>query len=171
MIASAALVTLLGLSVWFDVRYRRIPNVLTVAGLSAALVLRGSLGVSPLLEGVGGAGVGLALGLLPYALGMLGGGDVKLLMAVGGFMGPGRLMGAFLVIALVGGVLALVEALRRRAARDVMSRSFAVVKCLVLFGRFGYRPTLESEGAMTVPYGLAIAVGSLGWWFAVGGAL
>jgi hypothetical protein len=68
-------------------------------------------------------------------------------------------------------VLALLEALRRRAGRDVMSRSFAVVKNLALFGRAGYRPTLESENAMTVPYGIAIAVGSLGWWVASGGAL
>lgn len=169
MIASAALTTLLCLSVWFDVRSRRIPNALTVAGLVAALVLRGSLGLSPLVEGVAGAGLGLALALVPFALGMLGGGDVKLLAAVGAFMGPGRLIGAFLAIALVGGALALWEALRRRAACEMMSRSFAVVKNLALFGRFGYRPTLESENAMTVPYGVAIAVGSLGWWFAVGG--
>ena len=169
MIASVALTMLLGLSVWFDVRSRRIPNALTVAGLVVALLLRGSLGVSALVEGVAGAGVGLALALLPFALGMLGGGDVKLLAAVGGFMGPEHLIGAFLVIAVVGGVLALLEALRRRAACEVMSRSFTVVKYLALFGRFGYRPTLESENAMTVPYGVAIAVGSLGWWFAVGG--
>ena len=171
MIASAALVTLLGLSVWFDVRSRRIPNVLTVAGLVAALVLRGSLGVGPFVDGVAGAGVGLAFAVLPFALGMLGGGDVKLLVAVGAFMGPGRFIGAFVAIALVGGALALLEAVRRRAAWQVMSRSFAVVKSLALFGRFGYRPTLESEGAMTVPYGVAIAVGSLAWWIAVGGTL
>ncbi|HJS42610.1 MAG TPA: prepilin peptidase [Gemmatimonadales bacterium] len=171
MIASAALTTLLGLSVWFDVRYRRIPNLLTVAGLGAAIVLRALLGFSAVVEGVEGAVVGLALALVPFALGMLGGGDVKLLAAVGGFMGPSRLIGAFLAIALVGGVLALLEALRRRAAREVMSRSFAVVKNLALLGRAGYRPTLESEGAMTVPYGVAIAVGSLGWWFVTGGAL
>jgi prepilin peptidase CpaA len=170
MIVSAALTTLLSLSVWFDVRSRRIPNLLTAAGLGAALVLRGFFGVS-VLEGVEGAAVGLGLALVPFALGMLGGGDVKLLAAVGGFMGPSRLIGAFLAIALVGGVMALVEALRRRAGREMMSRSFAVVKNLALFGRFGYRPMIESEGAMTVPYGVAIAVGALGWWFATGGAL
>jgi prepilin peptidase CpaA len=170
MIASAALTTLLGLSVWFDMRFRRIPNALTVAGLGVALVLRAWLGGSALVEGVEGAGVGLALALVPFALGMLGGGDVKLLAAVGGFMGPRLFVGAFLAIALVGGVLGLLEALRHSAAGEVMSRSFAVVKNLALFGRAGYRPTLESEGAMTVPYGVAIAVGSLAWWFAMGGA-
>lgn len=169
MIATAALTTLLGLSVWFDLRSRRIPNALTVAGLGVALLLRGSWGGGALVEGVEGAGLALALGLVPFAVGMLGGGDVKLLAAVGGFMGPGHLIGAFLVIALVGGALALLEALRRRALRAVVSRSYGVVKQLVLFGRSGYRPTLESEGAMTVPYGLAIAVGSLTWWFVAGG--
>ena len=86
-------------------------------------------------------------------------------------MGPVRLIGAFLMIALVGGALALLEGLRRRALGEVVSRSFAMVKYLAWFGRFGYRPTLESQGAMTVPYGLAIGVGSLVWWFAAGGSL
>ena len=171
VIASAALTTLLGLGVWFDLRCRRIPNWLTVAGLGAALVLRGALGVSALVEGVEGAGLALLLSLPPFTLGMLGGGDVKLLVAVGGFMGPVRLIGAFLMIALVGGALALLEGLRRRALGEVVSRSFAMVKYLAWFGRFGYRPTLESQGAMTVPYGLAIGVGSLVWWFAAGGSL
>ena len=171
VIASAALTTLLGLGVWFDLRCRRIPNVLTVAGLGAALVLRGMLGVGALVDGVEGAGLALLLSLPPFTLRMLGGGDVKLLVAVGGFMGPVRLIGAFLMIALVGGVLALLEALRRRALGEVVSRSFAMVKYLAWFGRFGYRPTLESQGAMTVPYGLAIGVGSLVWWFAAGGSL
>ena len=150
VIASAALATLLSLGVWFDLRCRRIPNVLTVAGLAVALLLRGVLGVSALEDGVEGAGFALLLSLPPFTLGMLGGGDVKLLAAVGGFMGPVRLIGAFLMIALVGG---------------------ALVKYLAWFGRFGYRPTLESQGAMTVPYGLAIGVGSLVWWFAAGGSL
>lgn len=169
MIASAALTVLLCLSVWFDLRSRRIPNVLTVAGLGVALLLRATWGVGALVDGVAGASLALVLALLPFAVGMLGGGDVKLLAAVGGFMGPGQLIGAFLAIALVGGVLALLEALRRRALGAVVSRSFGVVKYLALFGRSGYRPTLESEGVMTVPYGLAIAVGSLTWWFAAGG--
>ena len=171
VIASAALTALLGLGVWFDLRCRRIPNVLTAAGLGAALVLRGVLGVGALVDGVEGAGLALLLSLPPFTLRMLGGGDVKLLVAVGGFMGPVRLIGAFLMIALVGGVLALLEALRRRALGEVVSRSFAMVKYLAWFGRFGYRPTLESQGAMTVPYGLAIGVGSLVWWFAAGGSL
>jgi len=171
VIASAALATLLSLGVWFDLRCRRIPNVLTVAGLAVALLLRGVLGVSALVDGVEGAGLALLLSLPPFTLGMLGGGDVKLLAAVGGFMGPVRLIGAFLMIALVGGALALLEALRRRRVGDVVSRSFALVQYLAFFGRFGYRPTLESQGAMTVPYGLAIGVGSLAWWFAAGGRL
>jgi prepilin peptidase CpaA len=170
VIASAALVTLLGVGVWFDLRYRRIPNLLTVAGLGVALLLRGLLGVSALGDGVEGAGLALLLSVPPFALGMLGGGDVKLLAAVGAFMGPARLIGAFLMIALVGGALALLQALRRRAVGEVVSRSFAMAKYLAFFGRFGYRPTLKSEGAITVPYGLAIGAGALAWWFAAGRA-
>src|SRR2546426_12726646 len=78
VIASAALATLLSLGVWFDLRCRRIPNVLTVAGLGVALLLRGVLGVRALVDGVEGGGFALLLSLPPFTLGMLGGGDVKL---------------------------------------------------------------------------------------------
>ena len=137
--------------------------------VGVVLLLRGALGAQTLVDGVEGAGLALLVSLPPFTLGMLGGGDVKLLAAVGGFMGPVRLIGALLTIALVGGALALLEAVRRRMVRDVVSRSFAMVTYLALFGRFGYRRTLEAQGAMTVPYGLAIGVGALAWWFAAGG--
>src|SRR5437870_12061974 len=147
VIASAALTTLVGLGVWVDLRCRRIPNVLTVAGLGAALVLRGVLGVGALVDGVEGAGLALLLSLPPFTLGMLGAGDVKLLVAVAGFMGPVRVIGAFLMIALVGAALALLETLRRRALGQAVSRSVALVQYPAWLGRCGYRPTLASPGA------------------------
>lgn len=171
MIASAALAALLGTAVWFDLRFRRIPNALTVAGLVVALLLRSVSGGGSLADGFAGAGLAVVLALLPFAFGLLGGGDVKLLGAVGGFMGAKHLFGALLAIAIVGGVLALVEALRRRAVLGVVSRSVAAVKHLMLFGRFGVGLTLESPEAITIPYGVAIAVGSLAWWFTGAGSL
>jgi prepilin peptidase CpaA len=165
LFASVALAALLGAAVWFDIRLRRIPNALTVAGLGVALLLRSVNGVDSLADGFAGAGFAVVLALIPFAFGLLGGGDVKLLGAVGGFMGAEHLFGALLAIALAGGVLALLEALRRRAVLVVVSRSFAAVKHLMLFGRFGMGLTLESPEAITVPYGVAIAVGSLAWWF------
>jgi prepilin peptidase CpaA len=159
-VSTVAFLALLGPACWFDVRERRIPNAVTVAGAIAALLLRVSLGWGPLLEGLLGAGLAL-----------LGGGDVKLLGAVGAFVGADRLFGGLLLIAVVGGVLALVEAVRQRALRRTLASTVALGKQWMLFGRAGVAPTLESPGIMAIPYGVAIAVGSLVWWFMGGTTL
>ncbi len=65
--------------------------------------------------------------------------------------------------------MAGVEAVRRRALTRTLASSFSLGKQWVLFGRAGVAPTLESPGVMSVPYGVAIAIGSLVWWF-LGGA-
>jgi len=165
--ATLALLAVIGPACWFDIRERRIPNVVTLAGLAAGLMLRLSTGVGPMLDGLVAAGLALLVGLMPFVLGILGGGDVKLLAAVAAFMGTNRLFGALLVIAAVGGVLGLMEAVRRRALIRTLGSTLTIGKQLALFGRAA--PTLESPGAMSIPYGVAIAVGSLTWWF-LGGA-
>ena len=108
-------------ALWHDVRSRRIPNWLIVAGTMAAFLLHalmppgsglfsapvGSLG---LLFSISGFAVGLLLLLPFYALRTLGAGDVKLMAVVGAFIGPFGVMGATLLTMLAGGVLALVVA-------------------------------------------------------------
>ena len=168
--ATLALLAVIGPACWFDIRERRIPNVVTLAGLAAGLMLRLSTGVGPMLDGLVAAGLALLVGLMPFVLGILGGGDVKLLAAVGAFMGTDRLFGALLVIAAVGGVLALFEAARRKALIRTLVSTVSIGKQWALFGRAA-APTLESPGAMSLPYGVAIAVGSLMWWFLVGATL
>jgi Flp pilus assembly protein protease CpaA len=149
--ATLALVALLVLASWFDLRERRIPNALTLVGVTAALVLRSGWGWGSVLEGAAGAGLSVAVGLVPFALGFLGGGDLKLLGAVGAFMGTDRLLGALLLVAVVGGVLAVFEALRRRALRHALTNTVGFAKQLMLFGRAGVTPTLESPGSCRCP--------------------
>ena len=101
------LATLLGCAAVWDVRTRRIPNGLTLAGLAAGFLWHVFRGGGPgfLLscEGVGVA----ALALLPYAVRGLGAGDVKLLGAVGALAGPAFTLWTLLGAALAGGPLAL----------------------------------------------------------------
>jgi prepilin peptidase CpaA len=171
ILMTVAFVALLVLSSWFDLRERRIPNAVTVGGIGVGLSCRLAWGVGSVLQGAEGAGFAVLVALAPFALGFLGGGDVKLLGAVGAFVGVDQLFGALLLVALVGGVLAMLEAVRRQAFLRVLTnvRSFATQ--WVLFGRAGLTPTIESPEAMTVPYGVAIAVGSLLWWLFGGSSL
>src|SRR3990170_4623177 len=76
-------------AVAFDVRTRRIPNWLTFGAAAAAF---GYAGLHSGLTGVGigvlGWLVGAALFFPFFALGGMGAGDVKLLAALGAWLGP-----------------------------------------------------------------------------------
>jgi prepilin peptidase CpaA len=97
-----------------DLRTRRVPNTLTgsVALLGIGTAALG-LGRISLLASVAGCLVGLALMLPGHLLGATGGGDVKLLAAVGTMLGPGATLRAFLATAIAGGLIAIVVAVRR----------------------------------------------------------
>lgn len=164
-LSTMALLALLGPACWFDVRERRIPNVVTVAGAIGALLLRLSVGLGVFLDGMLGAGLALLVVLTPFVLGWLGGGDVKLLGAVGAFMGVDRLFGALVVIAAVGGLLAVVEATRRRALVRTLIGTLGVARQWAVFGRADVASGVGLSGTLSVPYGVAIAIGSLAWWF------
>lgn len=151
-----------------DLHSRRIPNALTVTGVAAALVLRAPLGWEALGDGLFGIGLALLLTVPFFLVKALGGGDVKLMAAVGAFMGPVELLGACLLISLLGGVVALVEAIRRGALRTVLINvAYMVIRVFSPLRR-QLTPTLTSPSAMTIPYGVPIAVGALVWWFTGG---
>jgi len=149
-----------------DLRTRRIPNWLTFGGLGAALLLKGLAGTSPLLDGLGGAGLGFLTGLLLFALRALGGGDGKLLITTGAFFGLKPFVGALLAIGILGGLLGIIEAIRRGVILPSLYNAGAMIKRGVTLGRAGGEArTLESPGAVKVPYGVAIAAGAILWWF------
>src|SRR5512140_1711122 len=108
-----AAVLLTGLAAWFDWRTGEIPNWLTLSPLAIAPVGHGITGL--VKEGWGAAGLGVVFslvgvvtcGLIPlllYRSGAIGGGDVKLLGALGAvlrpFVGIETEMYAFIVAAL-----------------------------------------------------------------------
>jgi prepilin peptidase CpaA len=162
-IATLALCALSVTAVLWDVKTRRIPNVLTVSGLLVALLLRAVQGPLPLAAGVMAAVIGLGLTLPLVLAGALGGGDMKLLAASAAFVGPGALPVLLLVTAIVGGALAVVVSARRGALAETMNHARALVSRGA--GTPAARRTLATPGALAVPYGVAIAVGALaGWW-------
>jgi prepilin peptidase CpaA len=116
-----------------------------------------------------GAGwaVGLLLFLPLFLLRGMGAGDVKLLAAFGAWLGPA---GAFWT-AIYGGVAGGVLAAPLLLARGALGRTLSNVWGLIGFWRLaGVRPhpglTLETPGAMRLPYALPIAIGALLtlWW-------
>jgi prepilin peptidase CpaA len=143
-----------------DLRTRRIPQVLTlggaVAGLLFHLITGGwSAGGASLV----GWAIGIVIFLAPFALGGLGGGDVKLLGALGAWFGPTEAVWVALYAGSVGLVLAVVYSLSTGYLKTAVTN----VIVLLTFWRFnGVRPLPE----LTLAYGtgprLAYALPILG---------
>jgi prepilin peptidase CpaA len=164
-IPTAAFVAVMVLAMLWDVRTHRIPNRLTLAGLILGLAVQATLGWAALGAGLLGGAIGLLFGMALFAMGGMGGGDAKLFAVVGAFMGPMGFLLALVATALVGGVLAVGVSLRRGVLLAVLlNTKDALIRALTL-GRRGSAMTLDSPGAVTIPYGAAIALGSIAAWF------
>jgi prepilin peptidase CpaA len=163
---SLSFAALLVAAAWSDVRSRRIPNILTVTGLVAALLLRLIIGPGAAIDGLVGVLLAFVVVLPFFVLGVVGGGDIKLFMMIGAFMGPRNFLWAAVLIAIIGGMLAVIDAGRRGALLPVIFNCGQIMKHWATFGRRGANRSIASAGAMTIPYGVAIAAGALLWWFA-----
>jgi prepilin peptidase CpaA len=168
---SAVLVLVLALSVWFDVREKRIPNWITASGLTVALVARAFVGFGALSAGLMGAGLGLALGIAFFAVGAMGAGDGKLLAAVGALLGFDTFLWCLPLVGAFGGLLALVVTVRNGTVTPTLLRFMELMFHFVSFGRIGDRRTLSAPGAVAVPYGVAVAAGAVTAWLGWGLAL
>lgn len=147
-----------------DLKERRIPNKLLLVGVALGFGLHlYNQGVTGLLFGLKGFLVGLAIFFLPFAMGGLGAGDVKLLATIGLLKGTSFVVMAAIGTALVGGVLAvglLLKQKRLLASLKRIGQGFYIV----LTGKnfIGLKTLDQAEYSEALPYGLAIALGTLG---------
>jgi prepilin peptidase CpaA len=164
----AVLVALVGAVI--DVRSGRIPNRLTYTALLAALLLRTALvGLSGLKSGAIGMLVAGGLFLLLYILGAMGGGDMKLMAAVGAWVGSAQVMRLILAAALAGGVLAIGRIIFRNMVGQTLRNIMQLIYYRVTSGLQPHPElNVQSSGSQRVPYGVAIAVGAL---FCAGNAI
>jgi len=157
------------MAVEWDLREHRIPNALILFLLLTGLALQtvgpangrgglfdaypGALGFGPALLG---ALVGLMIYLPFYMMRTMGAGDVKLMAALGAFVGTGEVIGLALFVLIAGGVLSVIRMLLKRNARLVLNN----VKLILIgmgHGGSGFDPATQSADRM--PYALSFATG------------
>ncbi len=166
LIGAALVASLGGVS---DLRSARIPNWLTYSGLLTALVLRfGVLGWSGLKNGTVGMLVAGVLFFVLFVIGAIGGGDVKLMASVGAWAGKEQVIAILLAAALAGGGLALFYMLVRQGARTTLWNLSELIRFRLTSGLRPHPLLNVREAKLRVPFGIAIAMGTL---FCAGNAI
>jgi prepilin peptidase CpaA len=150
----------------YDVRYRRIPNWLTLSGVLVGIGLNTFL--YPVWPGLKfsllGFGLGFGVYFVLYAMRAMGAGDVKMMAAVGAMVGWEDWFGIFIITAIIGGLAALVlVALRGRMKKTLFNVSYILSE--MKSGRPAYvgkeELDVRSPKALGLPHGAVIAVGTL----------
>ena len=146
-----------------DLRQRRIPNWLTYPGIVLGLALRGVLfGWKGLLSALAGCLLAGGIMFLFYAVRAMGAGDVKIMAAIGALVGPHEAVGVLLATAISGGILAIVYALYRRRMISTLRNVGSVLRFHAWAGVQTHpEVNLDNPEALRMPYGLAIALGTL----------
>lgn len=163
-LTSISLVLLVPLAIiisYYDVRYRRIPNAFVLAALISGLLINTMLsGVNGTLTSLGGCLLAFLLMFMLHLFGAMGAGDVKLFAGIGAVLGAGLVLPTFLVIAIVGGALAVVTMVRTGAVKTTLFRVTQIFVGL-LPGWEMPRFAVPADRRHTIPYGVAITLGSL----------
>jgi prepilin peptidase CpaA len=133
-----ALAAMLLVACWSDLRTRTIPNGLNLAIALLAIPFWWTIGL-PLWPDVA-IQIGVALVVFAFfagafALGAMGGGDVKLVAAIALWLPWLAVIALLVIMSIAGGLLTLAMAIRHKLAR--------------------------ADGKLEIPYGVAIAFGGL----------
>jgi prepilin peptidase CpaA len=145
----------------WDVATRRIPNMLTFGAAIAALVVHAYVAGWPgAALALAGWAAGIALFFPVFALGGMGAGDVKLLGALGAWLGPVAVVWVALYSGIAGAVIGLVVA----GFSGYLVKAFTNVWSLLMYWRiFGLRPapelTLSTHQGPRLAYAVPVFAG------------
>ncbi len=150
-----------------DGRRLRVPNWLTFHLAAGGLAYSAwSAGTAGALASLGGLAIGLALLMPLYAIGGMGAGDVKLLGAVGAWVGPWLTIGAFAASAVAGGLIALALVARSGDWSAQVARAVAVAREIAAVrhpDRLAETAAARKPTSILLPYAIPIAVGSIAY--------
>ena len=162
IITTAILLACLSIAIIYtDTRYRRIPNKLVLVTLVLGLTVNTIFGgFQGLLASLGGFALAFVVMLLFHAFGAMGAGDVKLFAAVGSVVGLSHVLPALLVVVLTGALLAVCKMIYSGTFKTTMLN---VLQFFVSLSSGQKPPRFEAtaDRRFTIPYGVAICVGSL----------
>lgn len=151
-----------------DYRRGKIYNWLTLPALVFGVVVAGATGLDTLGRAAAGLGVASAIFLPLFFTGILGGGDVKLVMAMATVLGARGAAELAVACILVAGVGSFALLCKHRRVRVFFTQIFLFLRSLLTPGLVVQWPKLSRE--IKAPFGIAILVGFLYVFLDGGGA-
>ncbi|MEH7374830.1 A24 family peptidase [Neobacillus drentensis] len=162
MTINFVLITALLISLITDIKKRKILNIVTLPAILFGFIYYTVFqGLEGFLFSGRGFLLGLSLLLIPYLLGGMGAGDVKLMAAIGALMGTSFVLYSFVYIALIGGLISVVLIMNKNGIKNSL-RSF-FFQIIYLRGNLGsLLLNKDKSSSISFPYGVAIVFGTLG---------
>ncbi|HRK29435.1 MAG TPA: A24 family peptidase [Tepidisphaeraceae bacterium] len=154
------LLAMLAVAAVIDFRSRRIPNWLTIVIAVTGLLQAASWShsVAGGWMSIVGLAVGLAINLPLFALGLRGGGDVKLFAGVGAWLGPVNVVAVFIVATVVAMLVAILQAIVTRRVSQVARNTASMAVGLIHPESRVDSTDQASYAARHVPYAVPILV-------------
>lgn len=174
-INSIILIILLLLASFFDIKYKKIPNFLTLPvmlwGVLSSTIINGFKGFQ---FSIFGLLFGIGIFIIPFALYLIGGGDVKLMGAVGALMGWKFSLSAVLYSGIAGGIIAIIVTFFDKNFLKLLKKFiFYIFNSIIKFfyirtGKETFLKNLHNIDEVNlentkkyIPYGVAITIGTL----------
>lgn len=155
-------------SAYTDYKHRKVYNKVTYPALFIGLACNAiALGLDGLLSGLAAAAIAFVLGLFLLAMRVIGGGDIKLLIVVGAFLGTQGLAEVTFYSVIAGAVGGLVAAAFNGYLLDMAKRVGRFLRGIyrTLLYRSGVMAEkLERDERSWIPFAIAILFGGLFTW-------
>lgn len=177
------IIILIFLTMYFDLTKKKIPNSITFPAMLLGLVINSVFfGIEGFKFSLVGFLVGLGVFLIPFILGGMGGGDVKLMAAIGALKGWEFVLYNTIYAGLAGGIIVIIFLIYKKKLWITLKKAFGMILRPILFifnitfenQRLkkinDYFLNLESiKEKHYIPYGVAIGLGTLFVYFIWGG--
>jgi prepilin peptidase CpaA len=145
-----------------DLFYKKIPNWLTFSSLLFGIIFQSVFrGYDGFLFSLQGIGIGFVIPFIIYLAGGFGAGDVKLMAAIGSFVGPKEIFIIFIFSSLLSGIWAIILLSIHGFIFQTLKRYYNILKTLFFTRQLVYIPPLSGEKKLKIRFGIMVALGTL----------
>lgn len=144
-----------------DYKYKKIYNKITFPGMAIGILTNilflnstNNLILS-LQNAIYGIILGFILLFIPYYLGGMGAGDVKMLMMVGAFIGPKRIFIVFLISSISGLIYSITAIIKKNGIMGIIIAGNKILTKEFL------KDKIKDNKAHTLPFAINIGIGTI----------